>query len=166
MPQSNRCAVFYRSAAISIIGACAWSAASFAANAPARADHQAVASTWQHHTATFHYFGIIARFSCAGIEDHVRKLLLHFGARADLTVKANACPHEIAPGRVADIAVDFYSLAPAADGSVPDQVMAYWTALDVNPSRPIYMTDGDCELMEQMKDLIADNFTLRALSYR
>ncbi len=28
------------------------------------------------------------------------------------------------------------------------------------------MSDGDCELMAQMKDLIASNFTLRALSYR
>jgi len=151
--------------AIALAGACTWTAASVAAAAPA-ADQQPVASTWQHHSATFHYFGIIAQYSCAGIEDHVRALLLYFGARADLKVKANGCPHEIAPGRVASLDADFYTLAPAADPSAPDAVEAQWTALNVNPWRPIIMSDGDCELMAQMKDLIANNFTLRALSYR
>jgi hypothetical protein len=152
------------SCAIALSGACASSAAGLAAAAPA-AEHQPVASTWQHHSATFHYFGIIARYSCAGIEDHVRSLLLYFGARADLKVKANGCPHEIAPGRVASLDVDFYTLAPA-DAGTPDSVEAHWTAVAVNPWRPIIMSDGDCELVAQMKDLIANNFTLRALSYR
>jgi hypothetical protein len=148
--------------AIALTSACTW--ASVAAAAPA-ADQQPVASTWQHHSATFHYFGIIARYSCAGIEDHVRALLLYFGARADLDVKANGCPHELAPGRVAALDADFYTLAPA-DAGAPDAVNAHWTAVVVNSSRPIIMSDGDCELLEQMKDLIAGSFTLRALSYR
>jgi hypothetical protein len=152
------------SRAIALIGACTLTAGMAAAAPPP--DHQPVASTWQHHAASFHYFGIIARFSCAGIEDHVRSLLLYFGARADLKVKANGCPHEIAPGRVASLDVDFYSLAPAAEASAPDTVAARWTAVAVNPWRPIIMSDGDCELLAQMKDLIANNFTLRALSYR
>jgi len=151
------------SCAIALAGA--WTAASVAAAAPA-ADQQPVASTWQHRSATFHYFGIIASYSCAGIEDHVRSLLLYFGARADLKVKASGCPHEIAPGRVASLDADFYTLAPAADANAPETVSAHWTAINVNPWRPIIMSDGDCELMAQMKGLIAGNFTLRALSYR
>jgi hypothetical protein len=153
------------SCAIALAGACTWAAAGIAAAAPT-ADRQPVASTWQHHSATFHYFGIIAQYSCAGIEDHVRGLLLYFGARADLKVKANGCPHEIAPGRVASLEADFYTLAPAADASAADTVEAHWTALNVNPWRPIIMSDGDCELMAQMKELIVKSFSLRALSYR
>jgi hypothetical protein len=153
------------SCAIALAGAGTWTAPSVAAAAPA-ADQQPVASTWQHHSATFRYFGIIALYSCAGIEDHVRALLLYFGARADLKVKANGCPHEIAPGRVAFLDTDFYTLAPSADASAPDTVAAHWTAINVNPWRPIIMSDGDCELMAQMKGLIASSFTLRALSYR
>jgi hypothetical protein len=153
------------SRAIALAGACTWTAASVAAAAPA-ADQQPVASTWQHRSATFHYFGIISSYSCAGIEDHVRSLLLYFGARADLKVKANGCPHEIAPGRVASLDADFYTLTPAADSRTPDTVGAHWTALNVNPWRPIIMSDGDCELMAQMKELIVKNFSLRALSYR
>jgi hypothetical protein len=142
---------------------CTWSAGSIAASAPAG---EPVASTWQHHSATFHYFGIIARYSCAGIEDHVRALLLYFGARADLKVKANGCPYDIAPSRIASLDADFYTLAPAADSSAPDTVMAHWTAVAVGPTRPIIMSDSDCELMDQMKGLIASNFTLRGLNYR
>jgi hypothetical protein len=153
------------SCAIALSGACTWTAASVAAAAPG-ADQQPVASAWQHHSATFHYFGIIAQYSCAGIEDHVRALLLYFGARADLKVKANGCPHEIAPGRVASLDADFYTLAPAADAGAADTVEAHWTALNVNPWRPIVMSDGDCELLAQMKELIVKNFSLRALSYR
>jgi hypothetical protein len=153
------------SCAIALAGACTWTAASVAGAAPA-ADQQSVASTWQHHSATFHYFGIIAQYSCAGIEDHVRSLLQYFGARADLKVKANGCPHEIAPGRVASLDADFYTLAPAADAGTPDTVAAHWAAVVVNSSRPIIMSDGDCELMAQMKELIVKNFSLRALSYR
>ena len=162
MRHSNRLHALL-SGAIALLSACTWTCV--AAAAPA-AEQQPVASTWQHHSATFHYFGIIARYSCAGIEDHVRSLLLYFGARADLKVKANGCPHEIAPGRVASLDADFYTLAPAADAGAPDAVNARWTAVVVNSSRPIIMSDGDCELLAQMKDLIANNFTLRALSYR
>src|SRR5271165_7608329 len=61
--------------AIALSGAFTWSPASAARSAPG-ADQQPVAGTWQHHSGTFHYFGIIARYSCAGIEDHVRSLLL------------------------------------------------------------------------------------------
>jgi hypothetical protein len=162
MRHSNRLHAFL-SGAIALLSACTWTCVAAAAQA---AEQQPVASTWQHHSATFHYFGIIARYSCAGIEDHVRSLLLYFGARADLKVKANGCPHEIAPGRVASLDADFYTLAPAADAGAPDAVNAHWTAVVVNSSRPIIMSDGDCELLAQMKDLIANNFTLRALSYR
>jgi hypothetical protein len=164
MRHSKRIRAFL-SCAIALAGMCAGAITDIAAAATAP-DRQPVAGTWQHHSATFHYFGIVARFSCDGIEDHVRSLLLYFGARADLKVKANGCPHEIAPGRVASLDADFYTLAPAADANAPDSVKAYWAAVVVSPSRPIIMSDGDCELLAQMKDLFANNFTLRDLSYR
>jgi len=36
----------------------------------------------------------------------------------------------------------------------------------VSPTHPYFMGNGDCELIEQMKDLISKNFSLRDLSYR
>jgi hypothetical protein len=140
---------------------------SLAANVSGAADPQAVAGTWQHHAAKFQYFGINTRYNCDALEDHVRQLLLHFGARRDVTVKLSGCPiGSIAPRRIVFIATDFYTLAPAADFSAPDAVQASWSAVEVRPSRPFFVGDSDCELVEQMKELIANNFALQGLTYR
>jgi hypothetical protein len=142
-------------------------ALSLAASASAAADPQAVAGIWQHHAAKFQYFGINTRYNCDALEDHVRQLLLHFGARPDLTVKLSGCPiGSIAPRRIVFIATDFYTLAPAANFSAPGAVQGYWVAIDVRPSRTFFIGDSDCELVEQMKDLIANNFALQGLTYR
>jgi len=153
--------------AIAIIGLCARTGMSMASSAPAAADPQAVAGTWQHHAAKFQYFGIDTRYNCDALEEHVRQLLLHFGARRDLSVKLSGCPiGSIAPRRIVFIATDFYTLAPAADFSAPEAVQAHWTAVDLRPSRPFFMSDSDCELVEQMKELIANNFALQDVTYR
>jgi hypothetical protein len=166
MQYSNRSPA-YQVVAAALITVCAWTGTSLAASAPAAADPQAVAGTWQHHAAKFQYFGLNSRYNCDALEDHVRQLLLHFGARKDLTVKLSGCPiGSIAPRRIVFIATDFYTLAPAADFSAPDAVQAYWTGLEIKPWRPFFMDDSDCELVEQMKPLIANNFALQGLSYR
>jgi hypothetical protein len=36
----------------------------------------------------------------------------------------------------------------------------------VTPRRPNFMGDGDCELVQGMKDLITKNFSLRDVQYR
>ena len=41
-----------------------------------------------------------------------------------------------------------------------------WTPLSVTPVRPSFMGDGDCELVQEMKPLITENFTLRDVAYR
>jgi len=56
------------SVAIAIIGLCARTGMSLASSAPAAADTQAVAGTWQHHTAKFQYFGINTRYNCDALE--------------------------------------------------------------------------------------------------
>jgi hypothetical protein len=166
MQYSNRSPVC-QVVATTLITVCAWTGASLAANAPAGADGQAVAGIWQHHSAKFQYFGINTRYNCDALEDHVRQLLLHFGARPDLTVKLSGCPiGSIAPRRIVFIATDFYTLAPAANFSAPGAVQGYWVALDIRPWRPFFMGDSDCELVEGMKPLIADNFALQGLTYR
>jgi hypothetical protein len=93
----------------------------------------------------------------------VRGLLLHFGARPDLNVRAVGCGGSNAPRRNAFVETDFYTLAP--DGGSDNSVPAHWTERTLNPSRPSFIDNGDCELIEQMKGLIADNFTMRVMNY-
>jgi hypothetical protein len=126
-----------------------------------------VASAWQHHKVRFNYMGFTSLYTCDGLEDHVRQILLHIGARKDANVRAIGCPGpNNAPSRTAWVDADFYTLAPAADASGSDAVQARWTRLEVTPMRPNFMGEGDCELIEQMKDLITQNFSLRNIEYR
>ena len=58
-----------------------------------------VAGTWVHRHANFTYWGVTALYSCDGLEDNIRSLLVHLGARKDdVKVNARGCPS--APERV------------------------------------------------------------------
>jgi len=126
-----------------------------------------VAGTWEHHQARFSYFGITTLYSCDGLEDNTRALLVHLGARHDAKVMALGCPHgSSVPGRNAIVDVDFYSLSPSADANAANTVQAQWTPVQVTPTHPYFMGRGDCELVDELKDLIKKNLSLRDLDYR
>jgi hypothetical protein len=126
-----------------------------------------VSGAWQHHKVTFNYFGITSLFTCDGLEDQVRQILLHFGARRDAKVHASGCPGPYnTPSRTAWVEADFYALAPATDADGSGAVQARWTPVEVTSRRTDFMGDGDCELIQAMKDLITKNFSLRDVEYR
>ncbi len=126
-----------------------------------------VSGEWQHRKLTFSYVGFTTAYTCDGLEDHVRQILLNIGARKDLKVTANGCPGPFnSPSHSAFVNVDFYALAPAVDASGSEMVKAHWTPLELTPQRPNFMGGGDCELIQGMKDLITQNFTLRSVEYR
>jgi hypothetical protein len=101
------------------------------------------------------------------LESNIRALLQHLGARKDLTVRAYGCPGGYnQPGRTAIVDVDFYSLAPSADANAANNVQARWTPVTVSAYRPNSIGRGDCELIEEMKDILSKNFSLRDLNYR
>jgi hypothetical protein len=126
-----------------------------------------VTSAWQHHKVMFSYFGFTSLYTCDGLEDQVRRILLHLGARKDVTVRASGCPGpDNTPSHSAWVDADFYTLVPAADASGAGAVNARWTPLEVTPRRPSFMGGGDCELIQEMKDLVTKNFSLRDVEYR
>jgi hypothetical protein len=126
-----------------------------------------VSGTWQHHQARFSYFGFTSLYTCDGLEGHVRQILLHIGARRDTKVYASGCPGPYdTPSHSAWVDADFYALAPAADADGPDTVKGRWTPLELRPRHPDFMGDGDCELIQGLKDLIIQSFSLRGIEYR
>jgi hypothetical protein len=146
---------------------CAPPSNSAAADGTATPPADIVNGSWRHRQMTFNYFGITSLYTCDGLEDQVRQILLHLGARNDAKVYASGCPGPYnAPSRTAWVKADFYTLAPAADAAGSGTVKANWTAVEVTPRRPAFMGDGDCELMQAMKDLIMKNFSLRNVEYR
>jgi hypothetical protein len=161
MPLWGAVAVLGGVSALSVDSRCS------AADAASAAPGELVTGAWQHHKVTFNYFGITALYTCSGLEDHVRQILVHLGARKDLTVRATGCPGVFdSPSQNAWVTTDFYSLAPAAGAGGSETVNARWTVLEVTPRRPNFMGDGDCELIQEMKDFITKNFTLRDVQYR
>jgi hypothetical protein len=126
-----------------------------------------VTSAWQHHKVMFSYVGVTSLYTCDGLEGQVRQILLHLGARKGVTVTATGCPGPFnTPSHSAWVDADFYTLVPSADASGSDTVKARWTSLEVTSQRPSFIGDGDCELIEEMKDLITKNFSLRDVEYR
>jgi hypothetical protein len=126
-----------------------------------------VPSAWQHHKVTFNYYGLTTLYTCSGLEDQVRRILLHFGARKDAKVSASGCPGggPDTPTHNAWVKADFYTLAPT-DTAASDAVTAHWATLDVTARHPHFMDPGDCELLQSMKSLMIDNFSLRGVEYR
>lgn len=126
-----------------------------------------VTGTWEHRHASFTYWGITALYSCDGLENNIRALLQHLGARKDVRVSARGCPQgPSVPGRNAIVETDFYTLAPSADANAADSVQARWAPVVVSATRPYFMGHGDCELIAELKDIITKNFSLRDLNYR
>jgi hypothetical protein len=126
-----------------------------------------VSGTWEHHHATLNYYGITALYSCDGLEQNIRSLLLYLGARKDAAVSARGCPRgSSVPSNIAIVDIDFYSLSPSAEAEGANIVQARWTPVTVNPTRPYYMGRGDCELIYELKEILSKNFSLRELNYQ
>lgn len=150
---------FLTGAALAALIALTGTGASLAADEPA-------SGTWAHHQTEFTYYGITTLYSCDGLENNIRSLLVHLGARKDAKVSARGCPHgSSVPGHNAIVALDFYTLVPS-DANGSDAVQARWMPVTVSPTHPYFMAHGDCELIDEMKDIISKNFSLRDLTYR
>ncbi len=148
-----------------------------AAETAAAAPADVVSGEWQHRRRTFAYQGFTTLYTCDGLADHVRQILLYLGARKDLKVIATGCPGPFnSPSRSAFVNVDFHALVPGAaapGAAVPgaaapasETLKARWAPIELAPQRPNFMGVGDCELIQGMKDFITKNFTLRAVEYR
>ena len=133
----------------------------------ASASASTTAAEWHPQQLTLNYSAFTTRYSCDGIEDKVREILLSFGARKDLTVRATGCNEGSSrPSRFAWVRAEFSTLAPATDPATGGAVKSVWTKVQLAPHRPDFMGAGECELVEQMKDMLQKGFQLRNADYR
>jgi hypothetical protein len=123
-------------------------------------------SAWKHHHATFSYYGLTSLYTCDGLEDKVKQILLYLGARKGVQVQASCARGPNAPSHQAWVTVDFDALQAAPDSPDADSVQAHWAATQVAPRRPRFMEDGDCELIDDLRAVLKDGFSWRGLDYR
>ena len=135
--------------------------------APAAALSPAV---WTAKELRFSFIGFTAHYSCDGLRDRMKHLLLKLGAREDLDVQPAACPSGYGrPDFFPTVTIKMHVLAPAdASNALPGVpiIPAQWKSVDVPSQGDLVKAAGDCELIEEFKHSVLPLFTTRNVQYR
>jgi hypothetical protein len=121
---------------------------------------------WQQHQYSFAFLGFTSTYSCDGLADKLKVLLLAAGARADVKSTPGACAAEFGrPDKFARADLSFYTLVPggSATGAAATPVQGVWRSVDFEPHEPRELGIGDCELVEQFRDSVLPMFATRNL---
>ena len=153
-----------------VLGLPAWAAESAPVPAPAGEPQSAV---WTDKELTFVYQGFTTRYSCDGLRDKVRSVLLDLGAqKKDLKVMEMGCSSPTGrPDPFPGVRVKMRVLQPAdspdaAKAADPTPVAAHWKPVDLK-LRDSFTTDsGECELVEQIRQKIVPAFAARNVDLR
>lgn len=131
--------------------------AAFADDAPVPAQHPA--AVWQQRRYSFDFLGFTTTYSCDGLADKLKVLLLAAGARSDVKAQAGACDNGFGrPDKFARADLTFYALVPVdhadpalADPANPAAIDGVWRPVAFARRQPRELARGDCELVEQFK---------------
>jgi hypothetical protein len=137
------------------------SAALADASSPASAT---VPGSWQKHQYSFAFMGFTSTYSCDGLADKLKKLLLAAGARADVTSQPGACASGFGrPDKFARADLTFYTLAPPGNDTAANAkpIDGVWRPVTFAARSPRELQVGDCELIEQFRDRLLPMFTTR-----
>ena len=170
-PTAARCAASIAVLALALVAGQALAAASTGDTPAAGAAAPVAAGSgaqWHQQTMKFTYDGITTLYTCDGLEDKVRVILLAFGARNDVKVRATGCERGMnLPSRFAWVEANYSYLVPAgAESAEAGTVKGSWSPIEIAPNRPSFMGAGECELIESMRDALSKGFTLRNVQYR
>jgi hypothetical protein len=121
-------------------------------------------AVWQKHDYTFRFLGFTSTYSCDGLADQLRVLLIAAGARRDSKSRAGVCASGYGhPDKLSQANLTFYTLTPvggAGDAAGP-RVLGTWRPVAIASRIPRELAVGDCELVEQFRALVLPMFTVR-----
>jgi len=124
--------------------------------------------TWQSHKYTFQFMGFTSTYSCDGLADKLRIVLLAAGARADVKSVPGACASGFGrPDKFARADLTFYTLSPADSGAAGGAgaqsggVQSVWRPVTFAARQPRELAIGDCELIDQFRQQVLPMFTTR-----
>src|SRR5580700_1018956 len=123
---------------------------------------------WQKHQYSFQFMGFTSTYSCDGLADKIKVLLLAAGARHDVKSTPGACASGFGrPDKFARADLSFYTLAPpGADKTSAPPVDGVWIPVVLAARKPRDLATGDCELVEQFKSSVLPMFTTRNVESR
>jgi hypothetical protein len=119
---------------------------------------------WQKHEYNFAYLGFTSTYSCDGLADKLKLLLIAAGARKDAKSQPGACALGFGrPDKFARASLTFYTLAPGGGASDSPPVAGTWRPVAISDRAPRELRVGDCELVEQFRNNILPMFTTRGV---
>ncbi len=147
-------------------------AGSAAAAEPADSSPQSapISAKWVNRKLHYVYQGFTAHYSCDGLQDAVKRILLQLGARAsDLVVKRSGCTRLEGPEPSPGVNATFSVLEPAGSGDKgaanSQDVAARWENVTIEASTPTRDNSGGCELIQDVKKQFLPLFATRDLKY-
>lgn len=154
-------------------GVAAGVAAVAMAAAAQAADPQPVAAVWKEQRLDFSYFGRTSRYTCDGIRDKLRAILVQLGARREIQALAVGCaqsgdaPRELMHDLSPTVHLVFSAPAlpdaaakPAHPGDLAP-VEAQYTPFTLQTDAFRNMQLGDCELVEEVARQILPKLATR-----
>jgi hypothetical protein len=160
---TNRARLIVPAVVACVLGSSVWAAE----GAPAGQSGEPQLAVWTDKELTFVYQGFTTRYSCDGLRDKVRGVLLDLGAqRKGLKVMELGCSSPSGrPDPFPGVRVKLQVLQPtgSVDPKQTDQVpvAAHWQPLDLKLRDSFSNDSGECELVEQIRHSIVPLFTTR-----
>jgi hypothetical protein len=131
---------------------------------PSGAPSADLAAVWVPKEVNFVYVGFTTKYSCDGLQDRVRRILLRLGARDDLKLIRYNCIGFNAPETHPGVRILMHVLQPASAGA-EQTVAARWQTVDVFADRDPFDAARDCELISQLDRDVVPLFTARHIDY-
>lgn len=126
-----------------------------------RAAEAPIVAKWESHIVKFRYNGFTTYYTCDGLRDALRRVLIAAGAREDVKVQVT-CPGSHYQAFAFLHALVGFSTLHATDGPVTDETIpAAWTPMRMSHRKPRDIERGDCELIEQFAEQILPLFAAR-----
>jgi hypothetical protein len=160
---TNRARFIVPAVVACVLGSSAWAAEGVAEGMSGEPQ----LAVWTDKELTFVYQGFTTRYSCDGLRDKVRGVLLDLGAeKKGLKVMELGCSSPSGrPDPFPGVRVKLKVLQPAGsvDPRQTDQipVAAHWQPLDLKLRDSFSNDSGECELVEQIRHSIVPLFATR-----
>ena len=150
------------------LGAAGWASAADDAQAAPPVDTEF--AVWTPKEIQFTYMGFTTHYTCDGLRDTIKEMLLQLGARKDdLKVTEQPCsgdPDRPNPFPGVRIKMSVLQPAPATLSSDTPVVQAQWKPVKLPYRENGINAAGQCELLEQFNRTILPLFTTRNVDAR
>ena len=127
-------------------------------------------AVWTPKELRFVYMGFTSHYSCDGLRDKMRVILLQLGARPDMKLRETPCAGDFGkPTHFPGVTVSMNVLTPfdaAKTNAAETPLPAHWKSVEISTDRDPLREAGDCELIEQVKSRVLPLFTARNIEYR